>query len=661
MVHTKHTLQLADIVTIGCILIPLIGIYTLHEISFILLHITAYNHMLYAVLINIFALILYIAHYKSDPPHIIYTLFFGMSVITLIFAPFRDAWLGGIMGDIEFPIYGILFLISAPIYINAILRLCQKNIFIVPVILCTVTILRLILLIVFDITAVGNKDFESLSAYVLLIGILASVPWHTWTNTHIGLKILMGIGIITSIYPIIILENRTAQFALIFVSLATFIWLYMIQLWVKSEKYKHILYTITPTALLMGMTVMVLIVKISTNTPDGMFNTIWIRGSFIERIITSLSWSDIIFGNGWGQSYTHIQDSIWVNGIDVTTDNKVDGSKSEVVHGLGFSHSHNNIFESLLSMGILGFIFYCGLWIYLAWCLRHRMVVLAIFSGYATLNALWYHTTMDMILIILMISAICSHDSQIYRPCIRPFYTRIYQTINVGIIVVAIGFYTLIYIPYIQALQSQKIPESAFNDQWYNGSATGLNMEVKIWRRFLLDMGKIFKKGNMPNKWAVTKFVDIVDTLKNKSNNGNIYATKELLTAYEIIFYTPTHTHPILEAIRQREYEFWASAVLRANDQFNNRPELFTKYLSWHIDRDFHMAVMEVTKRLLAKNPDNAVAQYWRAMSLKLQGNTVEADQMFEQAFKNNVIRYQVVANDIYKKYKHLSNPIYLE
>ena len=656
MENTLKTLSLRDRIAIGLIIVPFVAFYTIYGNTYT--NATEYywsTDIFQAVLVMVIGGILTLIYIRHTTPIVIYMGFFIMSLITVGFAPLRPAWLGGIIGNIEIPTYSVMMLIIAPAYIKACIHIHQKNPVLLPMGLVIFSIWRFALFNIYGEVAIVNIDFESVTSYALLIAICASVPLSYFKNSSRWVKLAVVLGICANIYIVYYAGNRTAIASLMGVSIGVAVWIYALRYGVKQDKSRYVLYALTPILAMIGATIVLYLYNTYSSNSIDALRTLWSRGLFIRQILGGMTWSDMVFGTGWGQAYTTAQDTLWVDGFGVTPNNVFEAY--DYISGWGYLHSHNNLFEAFISMGVLGFAVYCAVWVYLSWCLRYRPWVLSIFTGYLVLNTTWYHLVTDMVTLPLMMTAIISNTVSVHTFA-KNIYTKISEYMNMGLAGILILFFAVVYIPYIFAAQSKQMPESAFYDTWYNGDATNMSQELYAWRVYIYEMEKGFNTDSTPQQWMVTKLVDILDILKRQSQQGNRLATREILYAYDRLFISPAK-HPVLEKVREREYPQWASAVLRANEQFNDRPELFKSYFAWHIDRDFHTAVMEVSKRILANNPYNAVALYWRGASLREQGKTDESDALLQQAFRHGISRYHPLQKSDYEKYKHLLDPRY--
>lgn len=592
-------------------------------------------------------------HEKSPK---IYWYFASMVCLTVLGTLWYPHQLSGLMGILSLAPYSFYFFVSTPVLIKGVLYVYEKSPHSIHYLGCVFLALTGGIVIVYNVDTGLNLDFLALTIFVCGLGIFG-FEYKYMPHMPPKYKILLGVCILYMFGILFVLDNRTILYAVLGLGSIIMLFLYAVHRVLGKTLYAKTMYLIPVVTLVLG-TIMLYILKPYLESSNAFF-TLWLRTIFYEVMFVNMSVSDMIFGTGWGSVHMHYQQNIWVDGFMYVSANRELAQNIDYILGLGTYHSHNVLIEYLVSVGILGVGMYVALWVYLGWCVRRSIVALTFLTVYAIINITWFHMFLDMMFIAFVMAGIVVHHGAYISKVSQRIWDGVFG-VTAGVLLV---FNMGVYFPYMQDLSKDHISVDILQSKWHATNSLDLIHESFIWRRYILETLEFLKKGGIPEEKQVKKFVNILDILKNKSHSGNAKATFEINRFYQYIYgdiYEPSVKSDILEQIRKREYDQWSSVVLRVSDHFKNRPELANDYLLWHYDRNFDTPILEVTERLLAKNPDNAVALYWRARVLTRQGDVKNGTILFKRAFRHNVIRYIVMPYPIYANYKHLSDQQYV-
>ncbi len=595
-------------------------------------------------------------------------LFASIAIITVIFSPFRDIpFVAGIFGNIRIPLYSVSLFAIVCLSLKIIV-LCRKH---APII----TLWSMFGFIVTSFTVMFiaandmfNQDFNAVTGIISLVMICAFVDRNMWQNAHISHKILIVASICITLFFTLSNDNRTARAVILVVPVMTLCTIYVLHK-IFQRKIALRLISLLPISALMVLTLSILVAArlIDTQAFEGsMFRTVWLRATLWQSILQGMSWQDWIFGYGWGLSYLPSINATWVEGTGKYLGNVYTGQYVSNYLGGGFDHAHNELIQ-FLGAGILSMSIYILILFRLSWDNRQRPIVIAMLTTYTTLLATWFHVTEDTIFLMLAFGFLAASNTKVtytYTPPIliktKAIAYKYFSVFCGGILIVYAVFATTIHIPYVWAVQKNKITREMYDNKWYTGfQVSGYRLESVWWRnRFNRAVYKLQNSKKSFNKEFTTYLVDMLDTMKIVAKQEGSIALYELADTYNYLFNIRSE-NLVLEKIREREYGNWATIMLMVNDELDGRPDLFVKYMRWHYHNHFDTAIYEVTKRILAKNPNNAVALYWRSAIFRRQGKMVEADAYLKKAFKNNITRYQKTTPDEYEQYKHLIDPIY--
>lgn len=617
------------------------------KIYFTFINLADANVWMYVSVISFLSLIGYLFVYKekqSQNSFQISLLFMLLGLFTIVSSMFKEFPLGAIIGQHTQLFNGIVLFVIVPAIIKVVDYLKSKNDNIIENMVAIFIIARAIFELIFLKTITVSYDFMAFTGVFGLIIIAPSVNIKNITKSEI-LRIL---GVITATLMILLSDNRTsiAMFLIIFPTVWGFSYL------IKNTAYKSAI-KIIPVSLLIFSTLFILFGKyMDIFSYNNITNTLWQRGGFLQSAISSFDLKSLLIGNGWGSSNIFILNDSLYDGLTLTKNNNITSvAGANFILGSGINHIHNELFEYLIGGGIVALTIYILIWYKLSIFAKENIVVIALLATLSCLYSTWFTFTADIVLFAIMIGLIAHNTTKAeikYEKITKP-----YVALTSAILFL---FGTFIYTPYINKF-AYKIPSELFYGTWYSGDKTGFKAEKIIIRAYAIRIiNKAYNKKPI-YEWEATYLIDALDTLKKKAIEGNKEAIIELPYIYNKLF-IQTKSSDIIEQIRQREYENWATVTLLAGKNFPNRFDLTIDYLAWHTDRNFDTAVDEVTKRLLKTNPNNAVALYWRGKLFIKHNNDLGHDMMAE-AFRQNITRYQRVHPEIYNKYKHLLDPKY--
>ena len=593
----------------------------------------------------------------------IVSLFSGMGLLTLLFAPLHLYPLGGILGTPHQANNGIILFASAPILFLTSEYLYSKNKAYLQCLFSLFVIIRLIYEYLYPLSINASNDFLSVALLLLLIILISS-----FDKKSIPLKelkkptnILSIIAIALSLYSIYAFNNESVKLAMSFGAILAIVLVTIQHKFSALYKKLHKIIFLLPALISVSTTFIIYILQvIDTEILYNTSVTLWQRSTLLDMAVNAMGIKEWLIGNGWGLNNDLILNNVWVDGIVNYSNNKLDSNFNSSINGRGINHIHNSLFEFLMSGGILMGLGYLSIYVFAGWSCRNRPILLSMWTAFALTETVWFMSPATMVIYIFALGiTIVSNDTTSLKP--TGFILKLKKiVVTKSFILLALFsiFMSTTYIPYVNKL-SKKIPSETFYGTYYAPEKTGFRTEYFIWRKLYLLVFNDLAQGKYFQQDAITYTVDIIDSLKKKSNEGYKKSTIELNNLYKVLFNIQTKSNTtLLEKFSPREFNNWATAVLRLAESYPKRYDLYVHYLSWHMDRQFYPAVDEMTKRLLRSDPNNPVALYWRGI-LFLEHDNPLGEDMIKDAFKLNVTRYQYVNPTYYKKYKSLQDPLY--
>lgn len=611
------------------------------------------RELIYVAILSAISLIGFIALYnekQTESSYKITKLFILIGVLTIITAPFKEYPIGSLIGNYQQQFNSMSLFIIAPAIIKITDYLKTKNNHIVEIMVVLFIIFRGASELVFPKRITSSYDFM---AFTGLFGLAIIAP--TITKDFLNkLNIAKIIGAICALLMVLLSENRTSIAVLIIIPISVIIFNYLCKKIVNKENtYK--INQIIPVSLLILSTVFILLGSMLNILSDANFtNSLWQRGIFLQSAIEGFDLKTLLIGNGWGSTNNLILDNVWQDGITTTKNNLISPNLSKLIKGIGLNHMHNELFEYLISGGVIIATLYCAIWYKISKYAKNNIITISILSVITVLYSTWFTFVGDIVLFIVMLALIAKKAST--KQLQKSKYTTItYIYVSFTCIILFI-FNAFIYSPYINKLNS-KLPEKLFYGSFYSTEKTGFIPEKKILRANVLNTFKKINDSEPISQQQITLMIDSLDTLKKKAIEGNKIAIFEVNALYQMLF-TYYKSNKGIEQIRRREFNNWATTVLLADEAFKNRPELAISYLHWHTALNFDQAVDEVTKRMLIRNPNNAVALYYRGLLFRKHKNNL-GEKMLKKSFEQNITRYQRVKQEIYEKYKQYLDPKY--
>lgn len=590
---------------------------------------------------------------QTEPSYKITMLFILIGLITIITAPFKQYPLGSLIGHSYQQFNSITLFIIAPAIIKITDYLKTKNNNVIEIMVVLFIISRIIHELIFPNRLTLSNDFMAFTGLFSLAIIAPTITKDFFNKLNIA-KI---IGAICSVLMVLLSDNRTAIAILIVIPTFIIIFNYICKKIVKKETV-HNINQIVPVSLLIISTIFILLGSIFGIFSDSNFTeTLWQRGIFLQSAIDGFDLKTLLIGNGWGSSSNFILNHLWQDGVKVTKNNLL-AINFDTISNNGFQHIHNELFEYLISGGIIITTLYCTIWYKISKYSKNNIITIIILSSIAVLYSTWFTFTGDIVLFIVMIALIANKASK--KQTQKSKYTNIMNVYVSFTCIILFIFNAFIYIPYLNKF-NRGIPREFFYGSFYSGEKTGFTTEKYIIRRYVLGIFKKIENNEPISQKEIRYVVDSFDTLKKKAIEGNEIAIIEINMLYNKLFSIKHNNNKNSVTIKQlinREFDNWKTVVLLANDKFKNRIELASIYLEMHTILNFDQAVDDITKKLLISNPNNTVALYYRGLLLKKYKNNL-GEEMLKESFKQNITRYQTVKPEIYEKYKQYLDPKY--
>ena len=591
---------------------------------------------------------------QTEPSYKITMLFILIGLITIITAPFKQYPLGSLIGHSYQQFNSITLFIIAPAIIKITDYLKTKNNNVIEIMVVLFIISRIIHELIFPNRLTLSNDFMAFTGLFSLAIIAPTITKDFFNKLNIA-KI---IGAICSVLMVLLSDNRTAIAILIVIPTFIIIFNYICKKIVKKETV-HNINQIVPVSLLIISTIFILLGSIFGIFSDSNFTeTLWQRGIFLQSAIDGFDLKTLLIGNGWGSSSNFILNHLWQDGVKVTKNNLLAINFDTIISNNGFQHIHNELFEYLISGGIIITTLYCTIWYKISKYSKNNIITIIILSSIAVLYSTWFTFTGDIVLFIVMIALIANKASK--KQTQKSKYTNIMNVYVSFTCIILFIFNAFIYIPYLNKF-NRGIPREFFYGSFYSGEKTGFTTEKYIIRRYVLGIFKKIENNEPISQKEIRYVVDSFDTLKKKAIEGNEIAIIEINMLYNKLFSIKHNNNKNSVTIKQlinREFDNWKTVVLLANDKFKNRIELASIYLEMHTILNFDQAVDDITKKLLISNPNNTVALYYRGLLLKKYKNNL-GEEMLKESFKQNITRYQTVKPEIYEKYKQYLDPKY--
>lgn len=590
---------------------------------------------------------------QTEPSYKITMLFILIGLITIITAPFKQYPLGSLIGHSYQQFNSITLFIIAPAIIKITDYLKTKNNNVVEIMVVLFIISRIIHELIFPNRLTLSNDFMAFTGLFSLAIIAPTITKDFFNKLNIA-KI---IGAICSVLMVLLSDNRTAIAILIVIPTFIIIFNYICKKIVKKETV-HNINQIIPVSLLIISTIFILLGSIFGIFSDSNFTeTLWQRGIFLQSAIDGFDLKTLLIGNGWGSSSNFTLNHLWQDGVKVTKNNLL-AINFDTISNNGFQHIHNELFEYLISGGIIITTLYCTIWYKISKYSKNNIITIIILSSIAVLYSTWFTFTGDIVLFIVMLALIANKVSK--KQTQKSKYTNIMNVYVSFTCIILFIFNAFIYIPYLNKF-NRGIPREFFYGSFYSGEKTGFTTEKYIIRQYVLGIFKKIENNEPISQKEIRYVVDSFDTLKKKAIEGNEIAIIEINMLYNKLFSIKHNNNKNSGTIKQlisREFDNWKTVVLLANDKFKNRIELASPYLEMHTILNFDQAVDDITKKLLISNPNNTVALYYRGLLLKKYKNNL-GEEMLKESFKQNITRYQKVKPEIYEKYKQYLDPKY--
>lgn len=590
---------------------------------------------------------------QTEPSCKITMLFILIGLITIITAPFKQYPLGSLIGHSYQQFNSITLFIIAPAIIKITDYLKTKNNNVIEIMVVLFIISRIIHELIFPNRLTLSNDFIAFTGLFSLAIIAPTITKDFFNKLNIA-KI---IGAICSVLMVLLSDNRTAIAILIVIPTFIIIFNYICKKIVKKETV-HNINQIVPVSLLIISTIFILLGSIFGIFSDSNFTqTLWQRGIFLQSAIDGFDLKTLLIGNGWGSSSNFILNHLWQDGVKVTKNNLL-AINFDTISNNGFQHIHNELFEYLISGGIIITTLYCTIWYKISKYSKNNIITIIILSSIAVLYSTWFTFTGDIVLFIVMLALIANKASK--KQTQKSKYTNIMNVYVSFTCIILFIFNAFIYIPYLNKF-NRGIPREFFYGSFYSGEKTGFTNEKYIIRQYVLGIFKKIENNEPISQKEIRYVVDSFDTLKKKAIEGNEIAIIEINMLYNKLFSIKHNNNKNSGTIKQlinREFDNWKTVVLLANDKFKNRIELASIYLEVHTILNFDQAVDDITKKLLISNPNNTVALYYRGLLLKKYKNNL-GEEMLKESFKQNITRYQKVKPEIYEKYKQYLDPKY--
>ena len=200
-----------------------------------------------------------------------------------------------------------------------------------------------------------NVSFYNFTDYLCFYGSLCFIIFTTLTKN----KILLISGYIILGLYLLPLKNNAAYFLWIIVFLAVFIYYLLDQIKFKVvEKFKDLLYSnIALTAYIFVASTLILLSSIifwsgEYGIPEkitkSVFSSLVVRGKIAEiSLLSMFDFKNFFLGNGWGEVPQILLANMSAWHYDQLT----------LGYNLHF-HTHNELFEHLVSIGIIGFLLF---------------------------------------------------------------------------------------------------------------------------------------------------------------------------------------------------------------------------------------------------------------------------------------------------------------
>ena len=590
---------------------------------------------------------------QTEPSYKITMLFILIGLITIITAPFKQYPLGSLIGHLYQQFNSITLFIIAPAIIKITDYLKTKNNNVIEIMVVLFIISRIIHELIFPNRLTFSNDFMAFTGLFSLAIIAPTITKDFFNKLNIA-KI---IGAICSVLMVLLSDNRTAIAILIVIPTFIIIFNYICKKIVKKETV-HNINQIIPVSLLIISTIFILLGSIFGIFSDSNFTeTLWQRGIFLQSAIDGFDLKTLLIGNGWGSSSNFTLNHLWQDGVKATKNNLL-AINFDTISNNGFQHIHNELFEYLISGGIIITTLYCTIWYKISKYSKNNIITIIILSSIAVLYSTWFTFTGDIVLFIVMLALIANKASK--KQTQKSKYTNIMNVYVSFTCIILFIFNAFIYIPYLNKF-NRGIPREFFYGSFYSGEKTGFTTEKYIIRQYVLGIFKKIENNEPISQKEIRYVVDSFDTLKKKAIEGNEIAIIEINMLYNKLFSIKHNNNKNSGTIKQlisREFDNWKTVVLLANDKFKNRIELASPYLEMHTILNFDQAVDDITKKLLISNPNNTVALYYRGLLLKKYKNNL-GEEMLKESFKQNITRYQKVKPEIYEKYKQYLDPKY--
>ena len=612
-------------------------------------------------MLGIIAIILNIILFKTTPDTNttrMSLIFMAIGVLSIIFSTLHIYPLGSLTGTSTQLINSIFLFIFAPIALKTTNIVFKEKKDFLGVNIALFIIARLAWEIVFPRHITFSSDhlaFTGLFTFLILSQTI-DINIKSLTSIKKPSQIIHVIGIIASLLCIFMFYNNSAKILTLILLPSAYIFQYVISKRLPKNIAEYIS-TALPIVTGIVMTISIyLLTSFKVIGSTGFWKIIWECGMFLDSLANSITPKIFFVGWGWGNINDLIMNEVWLPGISNTHLNESATNKlMGLINGLGINHVHNEISQYFIAGGILFVALYIAMWGYVAWCARKNKLAIAVLTVICALYTVWFNATSDIVLLIVMLGVVVANKNTSAKNTTKPIIKNalaLYSTIG---LVLYCGFTSIFYIPYVKCLETQ-ISKEAFYGTWYTGEKTGFRTEKLIFRKQILKYLNQLSDNKKISQNQMTYLIDMLDILKKKSNMQNSNNNLELCYIYTFLF--NIKSAPQIEKIRQREFPHWTTAVSRVIQNYSNRPDLIVTYLQWHTNRGFDEAVSQITKQALAVNPNNAVALYWRGLLFIKNGNAL-GERMIEDAYKNNINRYQTTNSKYYEKYKHLSDPAY--
>ena len=590
-------------------------------------------------------------------------IFMTIGMLSILFSAFNKYPPFNLTGEATQLISGIFLFIVAPIILKTTNIVFKEKKDLLGVSISLFIIVRLAWELVYPTHISHSSDFLAFTGLFTLI--ILSYTIHIDIKSIKSIKNIEGIkrpsqiiqiiAIIASLLCIFAFNNKTAK-------LLTLILLpsvYIFQYGISRKLPKNIAEYISTALPITTGIVMTILIYLSTSfsivSSSGWAHTLWQRGEILESLINSITTKVFFIGNGWSNINAFISNQVWSSGISNTHLNETLPDLAPLTIGLGVNHLHNEIAQYLTAGGILFVVLYIIMWGYLSWCARKNKFTIAVLTTLCALYTMWFTFTGDIVLFLVMFGVVVSNKGTLAKDTVKPvikYALVLYSTIG---LIIYCSFTSIFYIPYVKSLET-KISKEAYYGTWYTSDKTGFATEQGILRKTIINHLRALSNNKKIFQDQMTHLIDTIELLKKNSNSHNPTINLELSTIYTRLY--TIKSSPPIEEIRQREFSNWASSIINVIESHPNRPDLIIRYLEWHTQRGFDEAVDQVTKRALMANPNNAVALYWRGLLFIKHGNPL-GQKILEDAYKNNINRYQKTDPKYYAKYKHLLDPAY--